>query len=275
MTWRFGASTGVCLERPIVEVLDAVHRAGIEGVELGTPPRHFDPWQLEQVRAVERRLVASGVQPVSIHAPFGGLLDLSDPNPHHRHAAVGAILGAAAALRDLGGGLVVVHTTDVPRQGQDVDERLHWCAQAMEVLSRACHHLGMQLAIESPLPHLIGGHPDEFAWILARVDRRAGVCLDTSHTTLGHHWERFVELAGDRLVHVHANDHHGRFDDHLPPGDGTIDWPVIVRSLEAVRYRGWIILELRCPDEPLDAYFRRAIDQAHARIAVGAPTVQP
>ncbi len=265
MTWRLGASTGVCLERPIVEVLDAIHAAGIEGVELGTPPRHFNPWHLPQVREVQRRLHATGMRAVSIHAPFGGLLDLSDPNPHHRNAAMGAILGAASALRDVGGDLVVVHPTDVPRHGQDVQQRLHWCAEALGALSRTCRHLGTRLVIETPLPHLIGGHPDEFAWLLAHVDT-ADVCVDTSHTTLGGQFERFVEIAGARLAHVHANDHHGRFDEHLPPGDGILDWTAIARALGAADFTGWVILELRCPDEPLDGYFRRAHAQARERL---------
>ena len=50
-----------------------------------------------------------------------------------------------------------------------------------------------------------------------------GVCLDTGHTTLGRHWRRFLTVAASRLTHVHANDHRGQSDDHLPPGDGRID----------------------------------------------------
>ncbi len=263
MSWPIGSSTGCCVDCPILGVLDAIHQVGtIRGVEVGTPPRHFDPWQHDQIDAVRRFLRDSGITPVSIHAPFGGLLDLSDPNPHHRHAAVGAILTAAAALKDLGGSIVVVHTTDVPRDGQDVQQRLALCAGSLLVLSRAVQQMGLRLAIESPLPHLIGGHPDEFHWLLNQIDAGAGVCLDTAHTTLGHHWRRFVEVAGDRLIHVHANDHRGQFDDHLPPGDGTIDWKDIADSLRAVKYRGWIMLELGPPHGAMSAHLARAYQQA-------------
>lgn len=263
MTWAIGASTGCCLDRPILDVLDAIGEGGaIRGVELGTPPRHFDPWQQVQVRAVHERLRAKAIAPISIHAPFGGLLDLSDPNPHHRNAAIGGILTAAAALRELGGSIVVVHTTDVPRVDQDVEQRLAHCADALSVLARACGHMAIRLAIESPLPHLIGGHPDEFAWILEKVGTGPGVCLDTAHTTLGHHWRRFLEVAAGRLIHVHANDHRGQFDDHLPPGDGVIDWREIGDTLREAEYDGWIMLELKCPEEPLTMHLSRAYSQA-------------
>ena len=98
MTWRIGASTGCCADRSVIEVLDALHAARISGVEVGTPPGHFDPWRQAEVHALRERLRLHEMCPVSIHAPFGGLLDLSDPNRHHRHAAIGAILTAAAAL---------------------------------------------------------------------------------------------------------------------------------------------------------------------------------
>ena len=211
MSWLVGVSTGACMLRPILEVLDALAPIGVTGVELGTPPRHFDPWQDGQVLAVKERLGSSTLRAISIHAPFGGLLDLSDPNEHHRHAAIGAIMAAARALKRLGGRIIVVHPTDVVRHGADVDGRLHACAASLHSLSEICRQEDMTLAIESPLPHLIGGHPDEFAWLLRHVDGTAGVCLDTGHTALGHHWRRFVDIAGSRLVHVHASDNNGQY----------------------------------------------------------------
>ena len=107
MRWRFAAATGCCVNLPVLTALDACREAGVMAVELGTPPRHFDPWRHDEVTGLGERLRQLGIEPVSIHAPFGGLLDLSDPNAHHRHAAIGAILTAAAALREIGGSRIV------------------------------------------------------------------------------------------------------------------------------------------------------------------------
>lgn len=270
MTWRIGISTGCCTDRPISEALIAVQEAGLGEVELGTPPHHFDPWQHAQVILVRDQLRRDGITPISIHAPFGGLLELSDPNPHHRHAAVGGVLTAASALAEIGGSIVVVHASDVPRDGHQVEERLAHCAAALTVLNRAVQELGLRLAVETPLPHLIGGDPDEFAWIMARVD--AGVCLDTGHLSLGHHWQRFTQLVGSRLIHVHASDNHGHFDDHLAPGDGTIDWNEIGQDLRTLDYQGSIMLELKCPTGSLAGHFARA--SARARAVLGMERAQ-
>ena len=112
-------------------------------------------------------------------------------NRHHRHAAIGAILTAAAALKDLGGHRVVVHTSDVPRDGQNVTQRLQAIRDSLQVLAGACQRMDVVLTVESPLPHLIGGSADEFAWLLSDLPSTVAVCLDTGHTTLGHQWRRF------------------------------------------------------------------------------------
>lgn len=269
MTSPIGASTGCCLDIPIASVIDALAEGGIKGIEVGTPPRHFNVWERAQVEAVHRHLERTAIQVVAIHAPFGGLLDLSDPNPHHRNGAIGAIVTAATVLKELGGRIVVVHISDVQR-GTDGASRLATSAESLKTLRLACVEMGLTLAIETPLPHLIGGSPEEFARVLEYVGPEARVCLDTGHTSLAQQWDAFVDLAASRVVHVHAHDHHGSFDDHLPPGDGTLDWRHIAGSLRRIGFEGWRMLELRCPDGPIRDYFTRAAAQLQA-LSDGGP----
>jgi hypothetical protein len=128
---------------------------------------------------------------------------------------------------------------------------------------------GTTLVVESPLPHLIGGAPAEFAFVIHDLPASVGVCLDTGHAALGHHWHALVEIAGARLRHVHASDNHGHRDDHLPPGLGTIDWTAIASSLRAAHFDGWIMLELSCPPvDPIDTYLREAYVRAIDRLAL-------
>lgn len=270
MNPRVGLSTGGCFESPILDVLADLEPSGAIGIEIGTPPRHFDPLQDDQVDALDRTLRASSMQAISIHAPFGGLLDLADPNPRHRHAAIGAILTAATAIRRLGGDLVIVHPSDLERHGRDTRARMADCADSLRLLAVNCAREGVTVVLESPLPHLIGGHPHEFAWILAHSHEDIRVCLDTGHTALGRHWREFVEVAGPRLVHIHASDNHGQWDDHLPPGDGALDWPDIARSLREVNYDGWIMLEVACPPADRASYFGRAVARARELFAANS-----
>lgn len=267
MTWKIGASTGCCQQRPIVEVIRTLAAVGLPAIEIGTPPGHFDIWQRAQVEAIKRELTVYGVHATAIHAPFGGLLDLSDPNAHHRNAGMAAIMTAASILQELGGHVVVIHASDVVNSVPDAASRLQHACDSVRALQHACANKRMTLAIESPLGHLIGGTPDQFARLLAAAGPDARVCLDTGHTWLGHQWKAFAELASGRLVHVHAHDNDGVFDDHKPPGDGRIDWRNIAQTLRDLQYDRWVMLELACPSEPLAHYFRRSEAQLRRLLA--------
>jgi sugar phosphate isomerase/epimerase len=36
--------------------------------------------------------------------------------------------------------------------------------------------------------------------------------------------EQWFEILGDRIGYLHLSDNGGLYDDHLPLGDGTVDW---------------------------------------------------
>jgi sugar phosphate isomerase/epimerase len=254
-------TTAACSHRPIVDMLPIIKDAGVRGVEIGTPPRHFDPGAPEQVAAVRCALDALSLTAISIHAPFGHERELADPDPGKRRDAVAAVVAAAVALKDLGGRLVVVHPSDLERSHHQIEARLAGSAASLRSLARACSHLNMTLTLESPLPHLIGGHPDEFAWLLRQIGDEVRVCLDTGHASLGGHWHALLNAADGRLAHVHVNDNHGHRDDHLAPGDGRIDWTEIKRTLSAAGFTGWAMLELHCNDPEPGPYFERALGQ--------------
>lgn len=271
MTWHLGVATGACVDLPVADMLSHLAAVDVHGVELGTAPRHFATGNAAQVEAVTHALAAQHKRAISMHAPFGSSLDLAHGDPERRRAGIDAVVGAAASLHHLGGRVLVVHPSDLSREGADLEARLNDCVVSLAQVQAACLHLDLVLAVETPLPHLIGGHPDEFAWILQRMPAGAGVCLDTGHIALGRSWRRFVEVAGHAVVHVHAHDNHGHADDHLPPGDGIIDWREVRDTLAALDVAaGWIMLELACPAGPMAPYVQQAVAQARARLPVGS-----
>lgn len=268
MTWHFGLSSGACPDRPILDALPALAESGAAGLEIGTPPRHFDPWQDWQVDALRDALARIRMPAISIHAPFGGVFDLADPNPRHRETALDAMLTSAHAIKRLGGRSIVVHPSDLERHHHPVEARLADCLDSLTSLAAACRQEDVTMFLESPLPHLIGGHPDEFAWLLSRLDESVKVCLDTGHLFLGRHWHRFVAVSGARLAHIHASDNHGTWDDHLAPGDGAVDWSEVFASLHRTAFAGWIMVELHCPGEDARHTFRRALAQTRALVGL-------
>jgi sugar phosphate isomerase/epimerase len=148
MTWRIGLATGCCAERRVLEVLDAADEAGFPGIELGTPPGHFAPWEPSEVEAVFHKVQTLRCAVVSMHAPFGGQLDLAHHDDRHRESAIATMLASARALKRLGGTILVVHPTDHVRAHHDVGPRL---AGAAEALRRITDYTGwMVLELKCP-----------------------------------------------------------------------------------------------------------------------------
>jgi sugar phosphate isomerase/epimerase len=91
--------------------------------------------------------------------------------------------------------------------------------------------------------------------------------VDTSHTSLGGVLLDSLQRHGPRLVHVQVSDNRGTSDDHLPPGEGVIDWPAVLGTLERVGYRGVFMLEV-AGDGDVRGHVERAA--ASARRLLGA-----
>jgi len=47
-----------------------------------------------------------------------------------------------------------------------------------------------------------------------------------------------------KFANIHVSDNDPKTTDHLPPGEGTIDWPEFFRVLKAQGYRGYLGLDL-------------------------------
>jgi sugar phosphate isomerase/epimerase len=127
------------------------------------------------------------------------------------------------------------------------------------------------LVVETPLPHLLGGQPADFDWILERIPRDGtGVCVDTSHTSLGGFLLERLHRLGPRLVHIQASDNRGVTDDHLPPGEGIIDWSAVLAALDGVAYRGVFMLEV-AGNGDVRSHAQRAAESARHLLGLRAP----
>jgi sugar phosphate isomerase/epimerase len=183
---------------------------------------------------------------VSLHAPFGTDVNIASPEEAHRQSSIDVMTRAADALAVLGGDLFVVHPGgEDQRWTWDRERRLGYAAEGLQRLWSACRDRGLVLVVESPLPHLLGGEPADFDRLLRQLpEQGTGVCADTSHLSLGGDLGAFVARFSQRLVHVQASDNRGTSDDHLPPGEGALDWAAFVSSLRSAGYRGTFLLEV-------------------------------
>jgi sugar phosphate isomerase/epimerase len=246
MKWEIGLSSGIAWTHPIGDVLPHIADCGFRTIEVSTAPHHLRFDDAEAVAAVARLAARHGLRVHSLHAPFGHDVNFTSPDGDQRRHALERLTRAADALRTLGGKLYVIHPGgEDQRWIWDRDARLASSVEGLSAVWAQCRQRGLQLVLETPLPHLLGGQVEDFAWILDRLPREGvGICLDTSHTSLGGSLFEVIERFGPRLVHVQASDNHGHTDDHLLPGDGVIEWPRVLAALQRVRYEGVFMLEV-------------------------------
>jgi sugar phosphate isomerase/epimerase len=125
---------------------------------------------------------------------------------------------------------------------ESMNEHLELCAK---------HHVSIALENVVPIPHgsdyvYLGDNIDDFAYLFTKLDcENIRFCLDTGHANLGEGVDRYLTHFADQLVTIHYHDNNGTNDEHLPVGDGTIDWTALSRSLVNLKYDGPLISECR------------------------------
>jgi sugar phosphate isomerase/epimerase len=244
--WEVGVSTGVAYRHPIEDVLPRVRDAGFDAIEISTAPPHLDIADPARLRRVRELVDGLGLRVHSLHAPFGHDVNITSPDDDARRAALHRLTLGADALALLGGALYVIHPGgEDQRWVWDRERCLAASVSGLTAVWRACRERGLTFVVETPLPHLLGGQPADFAWILERIPSDGTtVCIDTSHCSLGGTLLHSIAAHAGRIGHVQASDNRGHTDDHLLPGRGILDWGAVTAALEAAAFEGVFMLEV-------------------------------
>lgn len=106
-------------------------------------------------------------------------------------------------------------------------------AEALERLLPAARKCNIILALENG--HENCAVQEELArFVTSFNDPFLGVCFDTGHAHCygDRQWERSLDILAPHIVTCHLHDNNGTFDDHDPPGRGSIDWKKMCAALK-------------------------------------------
>lgn len=230
------------------------HADHLEAIlELGLAPEFafkgpdLDSLDESLVAYTARRLSATGRRP-TVHAPF---FDLSPGamEPRVRQVTRERLSQSLETAGKLGAQVMVVHPGyDRWRYPHLAD---NWIAQAADFfppLLALAERVDCRLALENI-------YEETPATLLSLVDRLAspwfGHCFDIGHwrlfgTTGQNDW---LAAIAPRLLHLHLHDNLGQADDHLPVGEGTIDFAPLCRLLQTFAKPPTMTLEAHSPDD--------------------------
>ncbi len=121
---------------------------------------------------------------------------------------------------EVGAGNVVFHSSCFPfLRGFYIEG---WSAQCAEFYEELAEEFDLNIFIENSFD--IDTQPLAAIMEIIKSDR-IGVCLDIGHANYsGTPLEKWFEDLGRWIGYMHLSDNMGKYDDHIPLGQGTIDW---------------------------------------------------
>ncbi|MFZ4777453.1 MAG: sugar phosphate isomerase/epimerase family protein [Terrimicrobiaceae bacterium] len=246
--WPIGLSTGCFYQRNLLDCLEVIRSSGFSMIEVVFSPSHLNYRNLPAVREASKRVEALGMEVYSFHAPFAPEIDISSPNLARRESSLDEIYRAVEAAAILGVHYLVIHPGPEDTEAADRKDRLERLDHVVSILNRVerrCSEAGIGCVLENKLPHLLFGNINDILWIMSSLETpQPGACLDTGHAALSGDLSQLVIKLGPYVRMLHAHDNRGHADEHCPPGDGSINWTVLLRELTALHFHGVFILEL-------------------------------
>lgn len=246
--WRIGLSTGCFYNQSILDCLPLIRESGFSTIEVCSSPSHLDFRDEAAVNRAAEQISELGMEAYSLHAPFAPDIDISSSDAAQREASVAEICQAAKAAALLHTHYFVLHPgpeNPAPTPAEEQLSHMQYVIDSINQVARRCRELGVVCVLENKLPHLLFGKTSDILWILDGINgAEVGACLDTGHAFLSGDVHNLIHKLAGHLKMIHAHDNAGINDNHLPPGDGKIDWGQVLQDLIAIQFHGPFILEM-------------------------------
>jgi D-psicose/D-tagatose/L-ribulose 3-epimerase len=222
---------------PIETTIRRLAACGYDGIEISGEPALYDP---KHVRSLldENGLECWG----SVTLMVGGR-DLLHEDKYVRVGSVQYVKDTIDLIQALGGSILTVVPSTVGKVTpmSTPDQEWKWAVESLKECQAHAEKCGVRLALE-PLNRFetyFLNRCDQALALAEDVGGDCGVCLDIFHMNIEEaNWPAAIKAAGDQLVDFHVAD-----NNRMPPGQGAIDWELIVRTLGEVGYEGYLTVE--------------------------------
>lgn len=232
---------------PVLEEIDAFARMGFDYLELAMDPPMAHHSILSAARkAIGKSLSVNGLGLICHLPTFVSTADLTESI---RRASVTEMHQSLQVAADLGAAKVVLHPSMAGGMGIFVMETVkgHFFDFLGE-MTVAAERLGVVICLENMFPrNRLGVLPEDFEEIFMAFPCLK-MTLDTGHANIddvrGRRLKAFMQRFVQRIDHLHVSDNHGRIDDHLAVGLGTVRFDHLVQNFKVAGYDGTVTLEV-------------------------------
>lgn len=220
------------------------------------------PWRDRSfIENLKQQMEKHNLKVHSVHAPVERPPSMNCVDPSIRRGIVGNIKEYIHALAPLGPDFIIVHPGPLAGYRDTIEQLRAALHESLISIVEAASEYDMRIHIETlPYPD----HPQFLADVIQTLPRdRFGVCIDTGHVNMllqksknlglpSYSFSEVIELFGERLLSIHANDNIAADlkDAHLLPGDGDVPWSEILSALEKIDFKGCFTFENKCFGSP-------------------------
>lgn len=205
-------------------------------------PQNFnlDQWTVEKIRKI---CVQSGLK-IVIHTSY--YLPTASPIPEIKEAVVANLTKAVDLAVAVGSDRITVHpgVQDMPQIAAKV------CIESLVENMQRVVDIGQRRGVRVCLENFpredsaLCASLDEYQRILSSVDGIAAT-LDVGHTnTTDQSPKSYLTALQGYILDMHIHDNSGEADEHICPGEGTLDFPALLSECKVIGYNGPFMLEL-------------------------------
>jgi len=200
----------------------------IDGSDLTGPSREF-------LIKVSDEFTARGLR-ITQHGPYLGL-NPADPDEQKRRFTVKKYREAFSAAEAMGSSAIVLHAGYAKKRYKgDVDRWLECAMKTWPEFVKRAEDSGIIIAAENILER-------EPAPLLRLVEELNSpnfrLCIDSGHLNIFSKapFELWFKTLGPYIAELHLHDNSGNTDEHLPLGEGSIDFSGYFRLLRKYKVR--------------------------------------
>ncbi|MBI4461697.1 MAG: sugar phosphate isomerase/epimerase [Acidobacteria bacterium] len=232
--------------------LDAIERAGIAAIEIFCAKQHFDYTDESQVDDLAAWFADHPLELRSLHTPMykdyswgrtsGSALNIAEAERHRRLESVEEIKRALDVAERIPFRYLVQHL-GVAHEKFEL-AKFDAAYASLEPLLVYAKQRGVQILLENIPNELSTGEKLRHFLTYTRLNDLR-VCFDSGHAHISNGVEPEFEALRDLVLSTHLHDNGGERDDHLFPGQGTIEWDAAIRALSQAPHDFPLQLELR------------------------------
>lgn len=255
-------------------LLEQTGRAGAQAIEIFAARQHFDYTNLNDVRELGGWFRSNTLEPWSMHAPLypdremgragAPAVNVVHPEKSRRIDAMDEIKRALETAEHIPYRNLILHLGE--REDAWSQRTIEYAITALEHLGAFARPLGVRLLVENLTSDPTT--PEHLKTILDMGHLTGvGVCLDVGHAHITVGVTQAIETLGAQIASVHVHDNHGMRDEHLWPGDGTIDWAATATALKSLKQPPAAVLEIHYTLNDAPASVPEKIEKAFEKLA--------